>query len=113
LKKQMERRKSSRQMCSDFVQIAWSDDRGRRTFNVGLLEDVSPEGISLTLDLPVPAGRRVHLHTKGFAGEAEVCYCELLDYGYLLGLEFADGCCWEPEKWRPKHLYAPPPAPGP
>lgn len=94
-------------MCSDFVQIAWADDRGRRVSNIGLLEDVSPEGLCINLNLPIPVGRQVHLHTKGFEGEAEVCHCELAEYGYLLGLEFADGCCWEPERWRPKHLYNP------
>ena len=94
-------------MCSDFVQIAWVDDGGRRISNIGLLEDVSPSGLCISVDVPIPAGRRVYLHTKGFEGEADVRYCQPGDYGYLLGMEFAEGCCWEPERWRPKHLYNP------
>jgi hypothetical protein len=94
-------------MCSDFVRIAWSDPAGRRFANIGLLEDVSTDGLCMNLDRALPVGSRIHLHTKGFEGEAEVRYCDRGDYGFLIGLEFADGCTWEPEKWRPKHLYTP------
>jgi len=107
LKTETERRKTPRHLCSDFVQISWMDDTQRPISSLGLLEDVSPEGLCLSLELPVPAGRAVHVHTKGFEGEARVRYCELGDYGYLVGLEFAGGCTWERDKWRPKHLYGP------
>jgi hypothetical protein len=83
-----ERRNDHRELCADFVQIAWNDQRGRPISYVGLLEDVSPGGLGLSLDLPLSVGQVVHLHTKGFEGEAVVCYCELGEYGYLLGLEF-------------------------
>ena len=104
MKSQPDRRKSQREMCSDFVQVAWFDQRGYRISNVGLIEDVSPEGLCLNLDLPVAVGATVHLHTKGLDGEAQVRYCELGDYGYLVGLEFLDGLSWDREKWQPKHL---------
>lgn len=91
-------------MCSDFVQIAWMGARQMRVSAVGLLEDVSPEGLCLNLEQAVPVGGTVHLHTKGFDGEALVKYCEAGEYGYLVGLEFTDGYCWEREKWRPAHL---------
>ena len=106
MKPSNERRKSPRELCSDFVQFAWKDQQGRRISYVGILEDVSPEGMCVQSDLPAPVGQRVHLHTKGFDGEAQVCYCDLVDYGYIVGLEFLEGCTWEREKWRPKHLLA-------
>ncbi|HYM11382.1 MAG TPA: PilZ domain-containing protein [Bryobacterales bacterium] len=107
MKPEKDRRKNPRDMCSDFVQIAWQDDRQARISYVGLLEDVSPTGLCVNLELPAPVGRTVHLHTKGFEGDAEVRYCELGDYGYLVGLEFAEGQCWEREAWKPKHLVGP------
>jgi hypothetical protein len=91
-------------MCSDFVHLAWADQQSRRISYVGLLEDVSPDGLCVNLDVPVPVGKTIHLHTKGFQGEAEVRYCELGDYGYQVGVEFVDGCTWDRDKWRPKHL---------
>jgi len=99
-----ERRHSQREMCSDFVRISWADQRGARTSLIGILEDVSPEGMCLNLETQVPEGQVVHVHTKGFEGEAEVRYCHGMDYGYSVGLEFSDGFSWDRNKWRPKHL---------
>lgn len=102
-----ERRQNPRELCSDFAQVTWLDDHARRISILGVLEDVSREGLCVSLDLPVPAGRDVHVHTRGIEGDAKVQYCELGDYGYLVGLEFSEGCSWEREKWRPKHLLEP------
>ena len=33
-------------------------------------------------------------------------HTELGDYGYLVGLEFADGYEWDRQKWTPDHLLA-------
>ena len=107
MKPAKEQRVSPREMCSDFVQIAWLDPNYVRVSDIGLLEDVSPEDLCINLEQPVPLGSAVHVHTKGFEGEAEVRYCKLGDYGYLVGVEFEEGCGWEREKWRPKHLYGP------
>lgn len=104
MKTQRDNRKSERQMCSDFVSVAWQDQQGRRISDVALLEDVSPQGICLSMKLPLGVGRTVHLHTRGFEGEGEVRYCNLGEYGYLVGLEFINGTEWDREKWRPKHL---------
>ncbi len=101
-----DRRRAARELCSDFVQFAWNDQQGRRISYVGILEDVSPEGMCVQSDLPVPVGQALHLHTKGFDGEAQVAYCELVEYGYVIGLEFLDGYMWDREKWRPQHLLA-------
>ena len=99
-------RRSQREMCSDLVQIAWLDQGGRRFSEVGLIEDVSHGGVCLNLDLPVPAGATVCIHTKGLHGEARVCYCEPGQDGYLVGLEFQEGLTWDREKWQPKHLLS-------
>jgi hypothetical protein len=109
VKSAIEKRRNPREMCSDFVQVTWLDDRERRISTLGLLEDVSPEGICLSLELPVSTGRGVHVHTRGIEGEAKVRYCELGDcgYGYVIGLEFSNGCSWNRDKWQPKHLFAP------
>ena len=104
MKSAKERRSDSRELCSDFARIAWLDQTGRRFSFTGVIEDVSLEGMCLNLDVAAPLGARVHVHTKGFDGEARVCYCTLGDYGYLVGLEFLDGCTWDREAWRPKHL---------
>ena len=104
MKTHREKRQTDRQMCSDFISLAWADQNGRRLSDTGLLEDVSPGGVCVSMKLPVGVGYTVYLHTRGFEGEAEVRYCNLGEYGYLVGLEFINGTGWDQEKWRPKHL---------
>ena len=107
MKPRKERRREPRQLCSEFVQVAWLDDRENRISMVGVLEEVSPSGLAVSLDLPAPVGRTVHLNARGFSGEAEVRHCELGDYGYIVGMEFTGGGGWDLKKWRPGHLYRP------
>lgn len=107
MKPHKDRRQNQREMCSDFVHIAWMDQHNNRFSYLGLLEDVTPEGLCLNLDVPAPVGHTVHLHTRGFDGEAEVRYCQRGDYGYQVGVEFTNDCSWDRAKWRPKHLLEP------
>jgi hypothetical protein len=96
-------------LCSDFAQITFVDQKGDPMSDVGLLEDVSAGGITISLSVPLPISMRVRIHTKGFEGDAIVRHTELGDYGFLVGLEFADGYEWDRQKWTPDHLLAIPP----
>ena len=104
MKPAQDKRRNPREMCSDFVQVVWMDDCAHRISTLGVLEDVNPDGLCVSLELPVPKGRKVLIHTRGIKGPGRVCYCELGDYGYRIGLEFSEGCSWDREKWQPKHL---------
>lgn len=93
-------------LCSDFAQITFADQKGDSIHDVGLLEDVSARGVTISLSVPLPLNKRVRIHTKGFDGDAIVRHSELGDYGFLIGLEFADGYEWDRNKWTPDHLLA-------
>ena len=93
-------------LCSDFAEITFLDQNGDPISDTGLLEDVSARGFTVSLSLPLPISKRVSIHTKGFDGDAIVRHTELGDYGYLVGLEFADGYQWDRQKWTPDHLLA-------
>ena len=70
------------------------------------LEDLSKEGLCFRLAIPMTVGLEMEFHCDGFSGKAHVCYCNLGEYGYLVGAEFANGCGWDKERWRPKHLIS-------
>jgi len=99
-----ETRRNSRALCSDFVRIAWIDNRLRRHCSVGLLEDVSPGGMCVALGASVPLELNVLVQAPGLSLMAAVRHCERGNYGYLVGLEFLGGHLWDKAKWRPKHL---------
>ena len=105
MKPSKDARRSRREMCSDFVQVAWNNQQGKQCSDIGLIEDVTPEGLCLNLGVPLPVSSLVRLHTKGFEGEGEVRYCRPSETGgHLVGLEFVNGSEWDRAKWRPKHL---------
>ena len=108
MKPREERRQSARHMCSEFVQVSFWDERGREISEIGVLEDVSLRGVSISLNIPIPVGTSTRIHARDFDGQVEVRYCEPGDYGYLVGVEFADGYRWDEGKWAPEHLLAVP-----
>ena len=93
-------------MCSEIVNVSFQDQQDTQVATTALLEDLSPQGACLSLDMPLTVGLRVRLETDGFGREAEVRYCELGDYGYLVGVEFAAGEEWHRQEWQPSHLLS-------
>ena len=100
------KRAYGREMCSELVEVSFHDQTGNVVCEKGLLEDLSKEGLCFSLAIPMTVGLEMEFHCDGFSGKAHVCYCNLGEYGYLVGAEFADGCGWDKEMWRPKHLIS-------
>jgi hypothetical protein len=103
-----DKRRSPRQMCSDFVQVSFADQNGRMVSDTALLEDVSQQGLNISLNIPLPKGQDIQLEIDDFSGTARVRYCNIGEYSYLVGLEFADQYEWDAEKWAPRHLLVVP-----
>jgi hypothetical protein len=99
-----DRRTSDRDMCSDLVEIAFQDQFGEPVLETGLLEDLSEDGLCISLGIPLSEGTPIEFDCDGFSGEAHVRYCNIGDYGYIVGVEFAAGLRWDREAWSPKHL---------
>jgi len=102
-----ERRSTRRSLCSELASVRFEDQTGRPVDLSGLIEDISPGGLCLSLSAPLTPGRTVRVSSEGLDARAEVRYCELGDYSYLVGLRFADGGGWDRSRWRPKHLFTP------
>ena len=102
----LERRDGPRQMCSELVRISFQDPGGQWVSETGVLEDVSPSGLGVSLNIPVSVGDSVRVLTEGFFGSAKVCHCRFEQYSYSLGLEFSDGYTWDRNDWEPPHLLA-------
>jgi hypothetical protein len=98
------RRRYPRALCSELVQVAFHDQRGRQVEETCVLEDVGQQGARLSLSIPLTVGGEVTLRARGFNVVAGVAYCELEDEAYAVGLEFSAGTQWEEEIWTPEHL---------
>lgn len=87
--------------------MRFEDQTGRAVDISGLIEDISPGGMCLSLSSPLTPGRTVRVSTEGLETEAQVRYCQLGDYSYLVGLSFPEGDDWDRAQWRPRHLFTP------
>jgi len=106
-----ERRLGTRFLCADLVQIDWvTGDGGEFRREEGVLEDISTRGACVQVEGPIPPGVLVAIS----AGEASsgnaiwlcgcVTYCVYQEYGYFVGVHFADDTKWSARTFEPRHL---------
>jgi hypothetical protein len=111
----IERRRETRLLCSDLIQIRVEDAQPRElTAN---LEDISPSGACLQVEEPLAVDAPVSLLLGRFRLRAKVKYCIQNEIGYFAGVKFHARQKWSRELYEPKHLLDPtqvvPPRPLP
>jgi hypothetical protein len=103
----IERRTESRLLCSDLVDVTWTGRDGRFRRAVANLEDISPSGVCLLLDIQLPLDTLVRIAY----GAGELCgrvrYARYRDIGYFTGIRFDPGFKWSRRLFRPLHLLDP------
>jgi hypothetical protein len=110
-----ERRLEDRFLCADLVRVDWlaGEDGGRTT--EALLEDISALGACVQVEESIPLGATISISPgSGPANPANfqtparfsghVSYCEYRDYGYFVGIRFADETRWSSGVFQPQHL---------
>jgi hypothetical protein len=102
-----DRRIEPRMLCSDHIEVWWTDESGRRAKALANLEDISNSGACLQIDSPVASGAVIHICHPKLEIEARVKYCVFRDIGYFVGVQFADGFEWDENLFQPKHLLDP------
>jgi hypothetical protein len=99
-----ERRAKQRNLCSDIVELFWSDQLGWPHRAKAVLEDISPTGACVQIEglIPVHTQLALRLGESGLPGR--VRYCTLIGGNYFVGIEFAFGTRWSADDYQPKHI---------
>lgn len=99
-----DRRSEPRLLCADMVEVQWESSKGLPNRATAVLEDISPSGACLQMEVEVPVGSRIRwaCNSQEFAGH--VRYCEYRQIGYFVGVEFAPGSKWSQTEYQPQHL---------
>ncbi len=103
-KEPQERRNGARTLCSELVRVTFRDQTGEPVRQTGLLEDLSRDGLCVSLPYPLPVGAEIDFACDGFLGQARVEYCHIGLYSYLAGAKFSNGLVWNRSVWRPSHF---------
>jgi len=99
-----DRRIEPRLLCADLIDVWWQDASGSVKTAIANLEDISKSGACLQVDSPVPCETLLHIEDPRMGCEGRVRYCVFRETGYFVGVQFADGFCWEEDLFRPQHL---------
>jgi len=99
-----ERRLESRYLCADLVRVDWLAGEDEFSTIEAVLEDISPQGACVQVDVPIPEGCTISLTAglKQFTGF--VSYCTIREFGYFVGIRFSDPAAWSTSTFEPQHL---------
>jgi hypothetical protein len=101
----MQRRRAEiRMLCADLVEVCWKESTGHKRKSTALLEDISPSGMCLQFEIPVPIGTQVDVHCPGDRLAGLVRYCVYREIGYFVGIELAPSSKWSRQQFEPQHL---------
>jgi hypothetical protein len=102
-----ERRTEVRMMCADMVEVSWKDRHGKTRRAMGLLEDISPSGACLQLEIPVPLDAEIRWDSSGHRFTGDVRHCHYQEIGYFVGVELHVDSHWSKATYQPQHLLDP------
>jgi hypothetical protein len=93
-----------RMLCADMVQVCWREETDRECNATALLEDISPSGMCLQFEIPVPIGTQVGVQCSGDKLAGIVRYCVYREIGYFVGIELEPSSRWCRQHFEPQHL---------
>jgi hypothetical protein len=99
-----ERRVESRFLCADLVRVSWFVAEGQARAAEAVLEDISHVGGSVQVEEEIPPGTEIRMTIGEWTFDGEVSYCTYRDYGYFVGIRFADQTLWSSDQVVPQHL---------
>jgi hypothetical protein len=97
-------RHDERILCADLIKIVWTDKAGSRQKELAVLEDISPRGVCLQMEHPVPIDTSIAILYPSGRYHGRIRYCVFQDTGYFLGVEFDPGYQWSRHEFTPSHL---------
>jgi hypothetical protein len=99
-----ERRIESRFLCADLVKVNWLVGEDDFQTAEAVLEDISQLGACIQVEQQVPQGTKVTISMGETRYYGYVSYCVYRDYGYFVGILWADGTQWSSGGFQPRHL---------
>ncbi len=97
---------SRRWLCSHVVQLVF--DGGRFPSNAALLEEIEAESAAIGVESPYPVGTSLKLEAGDFKIPAQIILLLPRETDFLIWVQFSGDRRWDPETWKPDHLYLPP-----
>lgn len=101
-----DRRVAHRLLCSGLISVHWGNGRGIGRQEAAVIEDYSPTGASISIEVRIEPGTAIVLRTDQESFGAVVKRCEWRDKGFLWGIEF-DHPRLDEDSFIPEHILDP------
>lgn len=102
-----DKRRETRLLCAELVQVNFRAESGRQQRCVANLEDICATGLCLQSETRIPDGTNLTVRYGNGELSGIVRYCVFRDIGFLIGVEFDAGCRWSETDFKPEHLLNP------
>ena len=99
-----EKRVAGRFLCADLVRVDWMEGEDEFRTAEAVLEDISQHGACIEMEEAVMLGTMMMLTIDGKAFYGHVSHCNFRDYGYFIGVRFAEESLWSSGLVAPRHL---------
>lgn len=91
-------------LCADMMEASWQESDGRKCTSTALLEDISPSGMCLQFEVPIPIGAEISVRCPRRQFSGTVRYCVYREIGYFIGIELNPSSHWSRDHFEPQHL---------
>jgi len=100
----LQQRSEPRFLCSDLVKIQMGRGRKSPGETIANLEDISASGACLQLEQAVLEGTAVEIVCSRCRLRGKVKYCNFVETGYRVGVEFQKRKSWNLRRFEPRHF---------
>jgi hypothetical protein len=98
------KRSEPRFMCADLVKIQLRGGSKSHAATVANLEDISPSGACLQVEEAILAGTDIEILCSRCRLRGKVKYCNFVDTGYQVGVQFSKPKSWSLRRFQPRHF---------
>jgi hypothetical protein len=93
-------------MCSHLVELVF--DREGFAPRAAILEEIEAGSAAIGVETPYPVGSTLKIKAGDFEIPAQIVLLLPRETDFLIWTQFTAGHRWDPEAWKPDHLYLPP-----
>jgi hypothetical protein len=98
------RRQDSRYLCAELARVNWVIGQQHFETTEAVLEDIAAQGGCVQLEEPIDVGTAVVLTFGDERFNGRVRYCVAGEFGYFVGIKFAQENPWSQDLALPAHL---------
>jgi|SRR5579883_208792 hypothetical protein len=102
-----DRRRDTRLLCADLIEVIWHDFNHQEKRKIANLEDISEKGMSLQLECSIHVGTPVRVLYGQVELTGLIRYAVYRNQAFFVGVQLDEQSRWSVRHFIPEHLFDP------